>query len=568
MRKYAILLALACAFMCGCTEENTQGSQDSPTQDGFAIVYSSVAMTTESGISYDIAISLKSAPIADVYLTAASSNPSEGQPQPASIVFNAANYNIPQVIKVVGQDDSIADGNQTYNVTVHAASADPAYNSGTIVNVTLTNYDNDTAEPVPTGFVITRDDAALTTEAGITYNMSFALKSAPTADVTLSITSSDPTEGIPQPASITFNAANFSTPQTVKIIGQDDQEKDGDVTYQITVRANSADPTYNQDPLLSLQLINYDNDNKPAPETPKGTKIRLMTANSTSGSKESYDTAASQNILKATQADIVMIQEFKVFNGTFREFVDKVYGPEFHYFRGTVTPEFTGQDTDSGAKPNGIISRYEIIDSGEWQPQYQKTQSGQPYYVNAYKDRQWTWAVIDIPGDRDLLAVSVHLHTDKHATEYDPLMANIAAKQKEGNYYVVIGGDFNTKEGTDGRETVLESKSINDIFYVKDGEWPEDQKGNRNTNAKRGSPLDWLLLSKDLQKLETPVSIGAHTGSDAYPHGHVFDTRVYAETYFGSQSELSYIPPCEAKDSGNTNMQHMPVIRDIIIPDK
>ena len=137
MRKYAIPLALACAFMCGCTEENTQGSQDSPTQDGFAIVYSSVAMTTESGISYDIAISLKSAPIADVYLTAASSNPSEGQPQPASIVFNAANYNIPQVIKVVGQDDSIADGNQTYIVTVHAASADPAYNSSTIVNVTL-----------------------------------------------------------------------------------------------------------------------------------------------------------------------------------------------------------------------------------------------------------------------------------------------------------------------------------------------------------------------------------------------------------------------------------------------
>ena len=44
------------------------------------------------------------------------------------------------------------------------------------------------------------------------------------------------------------------TAEKIKVLYQ---EKDGDVTYQITVRANSADPTYNQDPLLSLQLINY-----------------------------------------------------------------------------------------------------------------------------------------------------------------------------------------------------------------------------------------------------------------------------------------------------------------------
>lgn len=569
MRKYAFLLLLASTLFAGCTEENEKPNPQ--VESGFTITYPDVAYTTEAGGAYELSISLKSTPLADVVFTITTSDSNEGLPEQSTVIINSQDYNTPHLIRIIGQDDDIQDGNKTYLVTVTAASADPAYNHGTLLSVSLVNYDNDTApDPAPAGFIINRPEPAFTTEAGGSYEISFALETAPAGDVTLTVETSDASEGQPQPSALTFTAANYNVPQTVRIVGQDDHDVDGDVAYQIDVKATSTDPAYHRGLLLSLQLINYDNDKptQPDPEKPQGTKIRLMTANASSGSKESYDTSASQNILKATQADIVMIQEFKVFNQSFREFVDTVYGPEFYYYRGTVTPEFSGTDTDSGAKPNGIISRYEIIQTGEWKPQYQKTQNGNPYYVDAYKDRQWTWAVIDIPGDRDLLAVSVHLHTDKHATEYNPLMEKIAEKQKEGNYYVVIGGDFNTKEGVDGRETVLESKPINNIFHVKSGEWPEDQKGNANTNAKRGSPLDWLLMSKDLQTLEIPVEIGAHTGSDAYPHGHVFDTRVYAETYMGSQSELSYIPPCEPKDSGYTNMQHMPVIRDILIPNK
>ena len=85
-----------------------------------------------------------------------------------------------------------------------------------------------------------------------------------------------------------------------------------------------------------------------------------------------------------------------------------------------------------------------------------------------------------------------------------------------------------------------------------------------NTNAKRSSPYDWLLCSREFCKKEVPVEIGAHTGVKGYTNGHVFDTRVYAKYSVESSrdKEINYVSPAQANDSGASNMQHMAVIRD------
>ena len=315
-------------------------------------------------------------------------------------------------------------------------------------------------------------------------------------------------------------------------------------------------------------------------QKPDGIHIRFATANVTSGDVESYDPAASQNILRALDADIVMLQEFKVFKQPYESFVSSVFGPDYEYFRGTLPEGSHLTLENNSAKPNGIISRYPFVRdadgnplTGEWRAKYEKKKSsGEVYEVDAsYDDRQWTWAVVDIPGDRDLLVVSVHLSTEYHAQEFNPLAKRIAEKQAEGNYYVVIGGDFNTKpsnkDGTRGRTSVLENESLMSVFYARDDEWPVDQNGNANTNLKRESPLDWLLFSHALEEFEIPTEIGDHDDEGAYEHGHVFDTRVYDKT-----GELEAIQPednsyvVSGTDSGNAKMQHMAVIRDIEIP--
>jgi len=86
-----------------------------------------------------------------------------------------------------------------------------------------------------------------TTEDGGTaiFTIALAVK-RPTADVTITISSSDPTEGTVSPASLTFTPDNWTTPQTVTITGIDDALADGDVAYTvITHPAVSSDPVYN-----------------------------------------------------------------------------------------------------------------------------------------------------------------------------------------------------------------------------------------------------------------------------------------------------------------------------------
>ena len=224
---------------------------------------------------------------------------------------------------------------------------------------------------------------------------------------------------------------------------------------------------------------------------------------------------------------------------------------EYHYYRGT------------GRIPNGVISRYPITSSGTWDSS--KT-----------PDRDPEWAIVDIPGNRDLLVVSVHLSTSNNGSEISPLHDKIKAKQKEGNYYVVLGGDFNTRARTNVRSTLGNSNAVFTVgedgkSVCEGGQVPVDQDGNSCTSAERDDPYDWVLMDKTLNKYEVPVVIGNHS----YPNGHILDSRVYA-----AHNELNDIPPvketdswkcvtsamCSGKNETLNNFQHMPVIRDVVLP--
>ena len=102
------------------------------------------AVTSESGGAASIPVTLNRAPTATVRLPITSSDPGEGQVQTAELVFDAMNWNQPQVIRVVGVDDSEMDGNQTYQLQLGpATSADPAYQGIDPPDVSVINTDNE-----------------------------------------------------------------------------------------------------------------------------------------------------------------------------------------------------------------------------------------------------------------------------------------------------------------------------------------------------------------------------------------------------------------------------------------
>lgn len=258
-----------------------------------------------------------------------------------------------------------------------------------------------------------------------------------------------------------------------------------------------------------------------------------MAANTTSGNFSSY-LDPGVRIFQGLKPDIVAIQEFRYNSSAsdenLRQLVDIAFGTNFHYYREPYTA--------SGDIPNGIVSRWPIINAGSWDD------SESP-------NRGFAWAQIDLPGTNDLYVVSVHLLTSSsstRATEATQLKSLIQTNFPT-NAWIIVGGDMNTDTRTEAAINTFKT-FLSDDPKPHDG--TDDEK--EGTNASREKPYDYVLPSFSLTNHLTPAVVG----SRSFPKGLVFDSRVY--------TPLTDVPGVQQGDSGAPNMQHMAVIKDFTIP--
>jgi endonuclease/exonuclease/phosphatase family metal-dependent hydrolase len=268
-------------------------------------------------------------------------------------------------------------------------------------------------------------------------------------------------------------------------------------------------------------------------DDPNIRRVRIVAANTTSGASTSYEPAESVRLFQGLKPDVALLQEVRYktnSDGDVRAFVDSAFGASYSYFR---EPFVTGNDI-----PNGIVSRFPIVESGSWDD---------PVADN----RSFVWAKIEIPNAAHALwAVSIHLLTSSSAnrdTEAGALVAKIKEVVPAGDY-LVVGGDLNTSLRSESCITKL-----SEVLTAAEP-WPDDGAGNDNTNAPRNKPFDWLLADGDLTTLAIPVRFGTR----AFAAGLVFDSRVY--------QPLADVAPIQLGDSDALNMQHMPIVRDFAFP--
>ena len=262
---------------------------------------------------------------------------------------------------------------------------------------------------------------------------------------------------------------------------------------------------------------------------PVSNRVRVVAANLTSGNFQSYTPGHGVRIMQGLDPDIVLLQEFNFGSNSqasLNQLVNDICeGAGCDYVRGPAAKI-----------PNGVISRFPILHSGSWPD---------PEVTN----RDFVYARIDVPGPKDLWAISVHFKTS-NATERNAeavaLMAQVDANIPAGDL-LVLGGDFNTDVREEPALTTLAQ-----VFMVGPT-FPEDQAGNEHTNAGRTKPYDWVLADDDLESLAIPVELGA----DVFANGVVIDTRVY--------TPIAVLAPALTNDSGATAMQHMAVVRDFFV---
>ena len=224
---------------------------------GFIVTPTSGLQTTEAGGTATFTVRLTSRPTANVTVNLSSSNTAEGTVSHASVTFLPSNWNVAQTITVTGVNDDVDDDNVGYTIITSAASStDTNYNGLNPDDVSVTNIDDDVA-----GFTITPTLGLQTTEAGGTATFTVRLNTKPTADVTITLTSSNPAEGSASPTTLTFTTSNWNSAQTVTITGVDDDVDDDNVAYTIVTNpASSTDGKYSGLNPSDVSVTNIDND--------------------------------------------------------------------------------------------------------------------------------------------------------------------------------------------------------------------------------------------------------------------------------------------------------------------
>ena len=136
----------------------------------------------------------------------------------------------------------------------------------------------------PAGFAVSRTDDLETSEDRDSDGFMVALTTKPSGNVTIKLSSSDTSEGMVSPTSLTFTPSNWNTARPVTVTGVDDSDADGDIRYSIRCApVVSTDSRYSGMTLSDVIATNFDNEVAPGIEMTSWGATRLSGAERASG---------------------------------------------------------------------------------------------------------------------------------------------------------------------------------------------------------------------------------------------------------------------------------------------
>ncbi len=186
---------------------------------------------TEGGTDGTFTMVLTRVPTESVTMAVASSDTEAVTTSPAALTFTTTNWNTAQTVTASAVDDDDAS-DETVTVTVTASGAREYESMTRTATVTVT--DDDTV-----GLTLSGSPVALT-EGGTDGAFTVALATQPSAEVTVSVASSDAGAATASPAALTFTTSDWNTAQSVTANAVDDDDAT-DETVTVTLAASGGD---------------------------------------------------------------------------------------------------------------------------------------------------------------------------------------------------------------------------------------------------------------------------------------------------------------------------------------
>ena len=214
----------------------------------------------ENGGTDTFTVVLTSEPISNVILDIASGSPNDLSTNTLQLTFTPANWNTTQTVTMTGVNDDI-DGDDnvdnTTTIAVNGSTADANYSGLATQSVFYRVPDDDTA-----GYTLS------TTTINVSENVTVSsftvvLDTEPVGNVEFDLTNPDTTEAALSVSSLLFTAGDWNTPQTVNVTGVNDDDDDGDITFNVTLAIdapNTNDAKYDLLGSTNISVTNVDND--------------------------------------------------------------------------------------------------------------------------------------------------------------------------------------------------------------------------------------------------------------------------------------------------------------------
>ena len=207
------------------------------------------SLTIEEGNTGTYTVVLDSQPTATVTIGVADDS-AEVSVSDSSLTFLTSNWSTAQMVTVTSMADDVDE--ETESATVRHTVNGGDYTGLTAADVTVTVEDNDTREVIVS-------ESSLSIEEGDSSSYTVVLKSAPTADVTVTV-SSDTTGVDVSPSSLTFTAGNWNSARTVTVSTTEDRVDEADQTAEVTHRVSGGD--YGSETASSVDIEVTDDDTR------------------------------------------------------------------------------------------------------------------------------------------------------------------------------------------------------------------------------------------------------------------------------------------------------------------
>jgi hypothetical protein len=202
----------------------------------------------------------------------------------------ASNPTLTEWNLLVPSNLAVGDYNVTWDSTFASTSPQKLYHTTFSFSI------------IPAPALVVSKNRATVSESGTTESFTVKLSTKPGGNVVVNLSSGDTEEATVAPATLTFSDSNWSTPQTVTIIGVDDSSLDGNQDVDVTIAVDDANSDDNYDPVadVNVTVTNVDNDTLGITVTPTALTVYEPSGEATFSITLNSEPTADVNITTIT----------------------------------------------------------------------------------------------------------------------------------------------------------------------------------------------------------------------------------------------------------------------------